>query len=424
MEQKKLLMLGTSRASCEMIEYAKNQGIYTIVTDYFSPEESSAKLIADEYWMISTGDFDVLEEKCREERINGVCSGISTYCIPASIELSKRLGLQAYCTNEAWHYTMNKGDFKTLCRSCGVPVATDYFVSNPPTDIELKQIKFPVVVKAVDQSANRGMSYCFSVDEIIPAIEYAHRFSKDTHVIIERMLKGIEYTAYYALADGEASLVNLYTDLAQPGTPNNCYSVNSTVCNKLNLYLKEIDPYFKQALKKGGMTDGVCWIELILDEDGHFYVIEMGYRMSGDMMAIPIRDVTGFDSYKWMVDIALGKKHRKVDLPQEQTSVSKKCGCSYIMWSKNRKGVVERIEGIDKVLKMEGVYMDPKSIKEGSAFVSNQYMLIFTFTKDDVEGVIETIDKINQCVCVYDSTGEEVLLRFTDFENLRDLQRQ
>lgn len=72
-------MLGTSKASCEMIEYAKSQGIYTIVTDYFEPEKSKAKLIADEYWMISTGDFDALEKKCREEHIDGVCSGISTF---------------------------------------------------------------------------------------------------------------------------------------------------------------------------------------------------------------------------------------------------------------------------------------------------------------------------------------------------------
>lgn len=146
---KKLLMLGTSKASCEMIEYAKSQGIYTIVTDYLAPEKSKAKLIADEYWMISTGDFDTLEKKCREEHIDGVCSGISTFCIPATMELCKRLGLQAYCTPESWHYTMNKYDFKALCRSCNVPVATDYFVSNPPTEEELNNIKFPVVVKAV-----------------------------------------------------------------------------------------------------------------------------------------------------------------------------------------------------------------------------------------------------------------------------------
>lgn len=88
---KKLLILGSSKACKEMIAYAKSQGIYTIVTDYFPPEKSSAKLLADEYWMISTGDYDQLEIKCREEQVDGVCSGISTFNIPATAELCKRL---------------------------------------------------------------------------------------------------------------------------------------------------------------------------------------------------------------------------------------------------------------------------------------------------------------------------------------------
>ena len=37
---KKLLMLGTSKGSCEMVEYAKSQRIYTIVIYPRSPEES------------------------------------------------------------------------------------------------------------------------------------------------------------------------------------------------------------------------------------------------------------------------------------------------------------------------------------------------------------------------------------------------
>ena len=39
-----------------------------------------------------------------------------------------------------------------------------------------------------------------------------HSFSKDSKVVIERMLKGVEYTAYYALVKGEASLVSLFSD--------------------------------------------------------------------------------------------------------------------------------------------------------------------------------------------------------------------
>ena len=46
---RKLLMLGTSYASCEMVKYAKSLGVHTIVTDYLAPEQSVAKLVADKH---------------------------------------------------------------------------------------------------------------------------------------------------------------------------------------------------------------------------------------------------------------------------------------------------------------------------------------------------------------------------------------
>lgn len=417
---KKLLMLGTSKGSCEMIEYAKSQGIYTIVTDPRRPEDSRAKLIADEYWMIDTSYIDVLEKKCIEEAIDGVCCGISTFCIPVVMELCKRLNLPTYCTPEAWHYTMNKYDFKKLCRENNVPVAKDYFVSNPPTDKEIEKIELPVMVKAVDQSANRGMSYCYKSEDIIPAINYAHTFSKNEKVVIERMLHGIEYTAYYALAEGEARLVCLFSDLSQPGTPGKCYAVNSTACDKLDLYLKEVHPYFINVIKHGGLKEGVCWIELMLDEDGHFYVIEMGYRMTGDMMAIPIKETCGFDSYKWLVDIAMGIKHTKEDLPSNQIVMPQKCGCSYILWSYDKEGVIDRIEGLDEICSIPGVSFAP-DVRKGSRFTAHQYLLTFLFTESTVEKVCELIKKINDVIHVYDEDGNDVVLRYTDFTALENI---
>ena len=415
---KKLLMLGTSKGSCEMIEYARKQGVYTIVTDPRPASESKAKLISDEYWMIDTTDIDALEIKCRKGHISGVCCGISTFCIPAVMELCKRLGLPAYCTPESWHYTMNKYDFKRLCRENSVPVAKDFFVSSQPTDEELNKIEFPVVVKAVDQSANRGMSYCFSKDDIIPAIKYAHTFSKNDNIVIERMLKGIEYTAYYALADGQASLVSLFSDLAEPGTPNKCYSVNSTACDKLELFKTEVDPYFQNALKKGGFKDGVCWIELMLDEDGHFYVLEMGYRMTGDMMAIPIRDTCGFDSYKWLVDYALGVKHTEENLPTPQEKMPAECGCAYILWSNDTNGKIQRICGIQEILADSDIKL-VADVSEGNHYNEYQYLLTFVFTKGNVEKVCETIEKINNTVKIYNENGNDIALHFTDYKTLR-----
>lgn len=418
---KKLLMLGTSKGSCEMVEYAKSIGIYTIVTDPRSPQNSMAKLISDEYWMIDTSDIDTLEKKCIEENVTGICCGISTFCIPVMMELCKRLNLPTYCTPQSWIYTINKREFKELCKRNKVPVATDYFVSEHPTAKELEDIKFPVVVKALDQSANRGMSYCNSVDEIIPAIDYAHTFSKNRNVIIERMLKGVQYTAYYALSEGKAKLVSLYSDLFQDGTPNNCYAVNSTVSDKLNIYLNEIDPFFKNAMKEGGLKEGVCWIELIFDEDGHFYVIEMGYRMSGDMMAIPLRDAYGFDSYKWLVEIALGISHSLDDVPN-CLYCNDKCGCAYILWSNNTSGIVSKIQGLDSVRQNAKIKIT-SDIVIGGTYNAYQYLLTFTFCVDNADQVCELIDSINRKVRILNEKGEDIVLRFTNFEKLKRLEK-
>lgn len=166
------------------------------------------------------------------------------------------------------------------------------------------------------------------------------------------------------------------------------------------------------------MKDGVCWIELIFDEDGHFYVIEMGYGMSGDMMAIPIKDVTGFNSYKWLVDYALGAKYTVNDLPVSQTKLYKDCGCAYILWSANKQGKIHHIEGLDEILAEEGVHLAP-NVYNGDNFVAHQYLLTFTFTGKDVDYVCNQIDKINKTIKVIDEDGEDVAMRFTDFDELR-----
>ena len=48
-------------------------GIYTIVTDYL--ENSPAKKIADESWMVSITDVDEIVRLCREKGVDGVSQG-------------------------------------------------------------------------------------------------------------------------------------------------------------------------------------------------------------------------------------------------------------------------------------------------------------------------------------------------------------
>lgn len=136
----KLLMLGTAKGTKEILEEAKKRGYYTIVTDYDEPSNSKGKLISDTYWMYSTSDYDVLEQKCREEKVTGIINGISTFNISTTMELTRRLNKPCYCSKESWHYTINKRDFKDICKKNNVPVATDYYISDYPQKEELDNI--------------------------------------------------------------------------------------------------------------------------------------------------------------------------------------------------------------------------------------------------------------------------------------------
>lgn len=417
----KLLMLGsTGRGTKELLLEAKKRGIYTVITDNLTPEQSPVKLIADEYWMISTADIDLLTEKCMEEGISGITNGISTFNISVTMELCKRLGLPCYATPEAWYYTIDKRAFKDLCKRNHVPVAKDYLLSVEPTEEELAQIEFPVVVKAVDLSANRGMSYCNTKEEVVKACQYARALSASDQVIVEKMMKGREYAAWYVMADGEISLLSFCAMVSQTGYPGNCYCVTTSCADQKERFLNEINPYFVNALKDAGCREGLGWVEMMQDEDGHLYALEMGYRMSGDMMALPFIDVYGFNSYKWLVDIAMGIRHSAKDLPVDAHKRADRAAVSYILWS-GKGGTITHISGLDKLSGIPGLNVDSR-LAVGDTVKAGEYLAVITFNASDCRQVCGTICRINDMVSIR-AGAEDIVIRFQDLDVLRKMER-
>lgn len=413
----KLLMLGTSYGTCEMLRYAKSIGVHTIVTDYNEPEHSLGKQISDEYWMINTGDLDTLEARCREEGVNAVVCGISEFNLEMCMELCRRLGLPCYCTPEAWHFSRDKDDFKRLARSLGAPLPDDYYLSDPPTRAELDAVKYPVVVKPVDLSCNRGISYCHNEQELLEACALARSMSKSPKLIVERMLHGEEWYSFYAFAEGEISLMALCAMYSQPGEPKNCYSITSTVSNNVERYVAEIDPYIQKVLKAVGCREGIGWVQVMLDEDGHFYIIEMGYRLDGDMMYIPIKSLLGFDTVAWLVDYALGRRNDPAMLPPSQTKAYKRCGSSYMLWT-NNDGVIASIEGLDEIAAIPRVTVDSLACV-GDELTQYQPLGDILFDTDDIEETCRFIRKVNDTVKITNDRGENVLIYYDDFDYLR-----
>lgn len=414
----KLLVLGSSLSSNEIVEYAKSQGIYTIVTDYLPAEKSRAKPLADECWMINTGDLDVLEEKCRHEGVTAVMCGASEFNIEMNVALCERLGLPCFCTASAWHYSKDKADFKALCREEGAPVPEDYYISDALTDEEIEQVKFPVVVKPVDQAGNKGISYCYNKEDLIEAYKYARSVSNNPKIVVERMLKGKEWYTYYVFAEGKVSQICLNAMESEPGHLKNLYSLTTTITDSIERVNAEINPAIERVLKRVGCREGIAWVQLMLDEDNHFYIIEMGYRLPGDIPDRSYPGVFGFSTVKWLTDYARGIKLTEKDLPAPQSHAYKKCGSGYTLWTQ-KSGTITEVIGFDEVVKIPGV--KAYQVRHiGDQVPVHSKVGVLVINADTIDEFCEKIKKINQIISVRNENGEDILIRYTDFDYLKE----
>ncbi|MCI8599042.1 MAG: ATP-grasp domain-containing protein [Lachnospiraceae bacterium] len=414
--KRKIIVLGSDFGTLDMVREAKKMDLYVIATDLM--KTSPTKTAADEAWMISTTDIDLLEKKCREEKITAVMTGASDFNITCARELCKRLNLPIYCESDyAWTVARNKSEFKKICKEVGAPVAKDYSVTEELTEEELNAIHFPVVVKPVDNSGNKGMSYCKNREELRKAYKYARSVSKNNTIIVERQLHGPEWTVNYVLADGEIHLLYFSREHHQPGELANLYSLMNTSSCYLQKYIEEVNEKVIEVLKRAEFKEGIAWVEVMLDDDGHFYLIECGYRYGGDMSYASYEKVSGFNSIRWMLDICLGVQHTKNDLPSPLTTAYLGTAATYHLFAL-KDDVVAKIEGLDEIEKLPDVMIDmPK--REGNPVKYHACMGTIRIYGKTCDAMLDNLKKINNFLRIENKNGENMFIRFTDYEAVR-----
>lgn len=413
----KLLVLGSDYGTLDLVKEAHKMGVYVVVSD--TMDTSPSKQEADEAWFISTTDIDELEKKCKDEGINAVIFGASDFNINNGRKLCKRLGLPYYCKSDrAWEVACNKSEFKKLCKKVGAPVATDYYLTDALSREELDKIQYPVVVKPVDKSGNRGMSYCKNEDELIAAYKYARSVSDNETIIVERELHGPEFVVNYVLADGEIRLLCFSSEHNQPGELDNLYSIIYTTSSHLKQFIDDVSDKVKTVFREAQCREGIAWVETIRDNDGNFYLLEMGHRFAGEMTYVPWESVSGFNTIRWMLEIALGVKHKEKDMPEELNMCYKGCAASYFLFAKDNAEIAI-MEGIEEIEAMPNTFIDfPKRV--GNTVKYHASMGIIRIYGEDIEHLCNTIDRINSILKIKDTQGRDMFIYFDDYKTLRE----
>lgn len=399
LKNKRLLVLGGNRISCEIVRKAQELGIYTMVTDWYDIEKSPAKQIADKAFMTSTADIDAMVDLIKTENVDGVITGFTDSVLPYYAEICERAGLPCYGTKEQFEILTNKNNYKKLCRKFGVPVVEEYKISGDITTANLDHIKYPVLVKPSDNSGARGISICQNVVELKEGYKKALEFSPRGEVLIERYIKGEEVTIFYVLQNGEVYLSGMGNRHVKNNQDNViALPVAYTFPSKyLNEYVKSTDSKVKEMFKSLGMKNGMVFMQCLV-EDGECIVYDIGYRLTGTLEYKLLEEICNYNPLEMMIYYALTGESREPLLKDKATPYWQKYAYNVSFLCK--PGVIEKIYGVEEIKDMPNVldavlaHVEGEEIPESAKGTLKQIVLRVFGTansKEELRNIMDTI---------------------------------
>lgn len=424
LKNKKLLILGGSRISCEIIHKARELGVYTGVTDWYEYEKSPAKQLADNWHMVSTADTEAMVDLIKEENYDGIITGFTDSVLPYYAEICDRAGLPCYGTKEQFEILINKNKYKSLCEEFGVPIVNEYLIKDINNEAELDRIDFPVLVKPSDSSGARGVSICQSKKELIQAYHRAMEFSQAKEVLIERYITGEEVTVFLTFIDGNIYLSGIgnrhikHNQKGVIGLPV-AYTFPSIYTKG---YVKNILPKVEKMLKSIGIQDGMMFMQCLVENETCI-LYDLGYRLTGSLEYKLLDDICSYDPLEMMIKFALtGKMTSDQKIEEKITPFWKKyaCNVSYLI----KPGTIKRISGIEELLNIPGVidaveaHIENETLSSTSLGTLKQIAIRAFGIADDQEELKELLDKMYHSIVITSDKDKNLLLEGLDVNDI------
>ena len=416
MISKKLLFLGIDTSTGDAIEYAKSKNIYTIATDYNSPEIKKEKKAADEYWMIDVADFDALKKRCIKEGITNIYAGNHEFCLDQCKRLCKELGFPFYASDAGWDAARDKGIYKEKCRKAGLLTPRQYCLDKDSSEKDLEMIRYPVIVKPSDSSGRKGISIVSAQEEFFMAYEKALEYSENKKIIVEEYIDGNDLFIGCYIHENKLTLLHVTANQFIIVDGQKRFGFGNHFSKFSDLIDKQLLSKYEKLISDLKCENGTCMFQCIC-RNNQIYNIEFSYRLDGIRSWKRIERLRGMNQLKMMVDLALGES---VSDSSFIVNESMEMCVGYVLWA--LPGKISKIDGKTELYSRDDLLVLIDRFDEGDTILDVPDMRSIAFIIEvfgrTYKDIKEKIIDINMNLHFYDEKMHEMLLhRVPDYEN-------
>lgn len=256
---------------------------------------------------------------------------------------------------EQWDILSNKAKFKDYARQFGFPVIPEYHLSENPSDEEIKNLPYPIMIKPTDSSGARGMNPCFSWDDFKRLYNEALTWSHKKEIIVEKLITDAkEVFVNYTIQEGNPTLSYCFTKV-KVNTENSSilvplFHIYPSKC--LDEYKDKVDASAKKFIQGIGLRNGTLTLQGFYLKK-NFYFFEAGYRMGGAQAYIFTDYNNGANVLKYMINYVLSGEMADEDLSTIENAEFKCPCCNYYYVLK--PGRIGCINGLEEIKQFESV---------------------------------------------------------------------
>lgn len=413
-EGKKLLILGGNPETSALVKVANDMGVKTIVTS--GRHSDDAKKFSWKAFDVDGMDVPGVVALAKQEKVDGLLVGVADILVPSYCKVCEELGLPCYATQKIVDVFSFKDVFKETCEKYGIHGIPEYKLDAEMRPEDVAKIRYPVMIKPVDNGGGVGMTVVYNESELKAGVEKALNASKKKKFIVEKYMQCEDMGMYYTFKDGYCSascIYDRYTTDEQPGLSRVC--LGGTYPSKhLNDYFDKMHDNVLKLYKDIGIKNGVLMLSGFY-ENGEFYVYDTGFRLQGEAPHLLIKAIHGFDQREMLIRFALTGSEGELDLAKEDDTYLRGKWAATV-WFLLKKGIISKIEGLDNLETDNRVVANAQRLFEGQTvpqeWIGNEKQVLtrLYLVCDSKEELRDTIVEYQNKVKVFDENGNNMLL--------------
>jgi biotin carboxylase len=304
-----LLVLGAGESQLPTYREARRLGYRVVGVDRRADAE--ARPLCDRFLPVSTADPDGIRAALGQDRPAGVIASASDPSVPVQRSLGLAYQTPFVTPAGAVRASSDKAWFRRLLDRLGLP---GYGWVDGGADAELAAraaagLRLPMIVKPVDAAGSRGVALVSATGELVGAIREARAWSSRGRVIVEEFVGG-RHCSVEAFLEGGRLAVMALSERAVTGPPG--------FITVSHLLPAEVQPATAARVRcqvelvcaAMGLRDGPVNLDLVVDDRGEAYLVELGARLGGNGLGRLVARTLGINLVAPAIRLAVGERLR------------------------------------------------------------------------------------------------------------------